>query len=54
MDAVISLDIERVADAINRISGQDAALGRTLSQYAERYAYSSILQALESSETART
>ena len=54
MDAVISLDIERIAGAINRISGQDAALGRVLSQYAERYAYSSILQALQSSEAVRS
>ncbi|MFZ0593534.1 MAG: two-component regulator propeller domain-containing protein [Bryobacteraceae bacterium] len=54
MDAVISLDIERIAGAITRISGQDAALGRTLSQYAERYAYSSILQALQSSEAVRS
>jgi signal transduction histidine kinase/ligand-binding sensor domain-containing protein/CheY-like chemotaxis protein len=53
-DAVISLDIERIDAVISRISGQDAALGRTLSQYAERYAYSSILQALETSEAART
>ena len=54
MDAVISLDIERIASAIRRISEQDAALGRTLSQYAERYAYSSILLALQSSEAVRS
>ncbi len=50
-DAVISLDIGRIAGVIDRISGQNAALGRALSQYAERYAYSSILQALRSSES---
>ncbi|MBV8549810.1 MAG: response regulator [Acidobacteriaceae bacterium] len=53
-DAVITLDIERVAVVIDRISGQNGALGRTLSQYAERYAYSSILQALRSSEPVET
>ncbi|MFZ0593533.1 MAG: two-component regulator propeller domain-containing protein [Bryobacteraceae bacterium] len=53
-DAVISLDIERIGSAISRISEQDAALGRVLSQYAERYAYSSILQALQSSEAVRS
>ena len=50
-DAVISLDIERIATVIGRISEHNAALGRTLSQYAERYAYSSILQAIRSSES---
>jgi signal transduction histidine kinase/ligand-binding sensor domain-containing protein/CheY-like chemotaxis protein len=48
-DAVISLDVERVAGAIDRISRQNPALGRTLSQYAERYEYSSIFDALRSS-----
>jgi CheY-like chemotaxis protein len=52
--AVISLDIERIVDVIGRISEQNAALGSTLSQYAERYAYSSILQALRSSQAMRT
>jgi CheY-like chemotaxis protein len=46
-DAVISLDIDRIANAIERIAEQDAALGRTLSQYAEKYAYSSIRRALQ-------
>jgi CheY-like chemotaxis protein/anti-sigma regulatory factor (Ser/Thr protein kinase) len=54
MDAVISLDIERIDGVISCISGQDAALGRTLAQYTGRFAYSSILQALQSSETVRT
>ena len=47
-DAVISLDIERVAGVIRRISEQNAALGSRLSQYADRYAYSAILQVLQS------
>jgi signal transduction histidine kinase/DNA-binding NarL/FixJ family response regulator len=53
-DALISLDIERIAGVIGRISEQNAALGSTLSQYGERYAYSSILEALKSSETVPT
>ena len=53
-NAVISLDIERITDVISRISKHDAAVGRALSQYAERYAYSSILQALQSTETMHT
>jgi signal transduction histidine kinase/ligand-binding sensor domain-containing protein/CheY-like chemotaxis protein len=52
--AVISLDIEGIATVIRRISQHNAALGRTLSQYAERYAYSSILQAIRSAETVQT
>jgi CheY-like chemotaxis protein len=47
--AVISLDVERIAGSIDRISRQSPALGRTLSQYAERYEYSSIFDALRSS-----
>ncbi len=53
-DAVISLDIARIAGVISRISEKNAALGSTLSEYADRYAYSSILQALRSSEPVQT
>ena len=53
-DGVISLDIERIDSVIARISKQNPALGSTLSQYAERYAFSSILQALGSRETIRS
>lgn len=53
-DAVISLDLARKAGVISRISEQNAALGSTLSGYAERYAYSSILQALRSSAAVQT
>jgi signal transduction histidine kinase/CheY-like chemotaxis protein len=45
-DAVISLDANRVHRAVSRISEMDAALGHTLSQYTEQYAYSAIFQAL--------
>ncbi|MBV9500570.1 MAG: response regulator [Acidobacteriaceae bacterium] len=47
-EAVISLDIDRITAVINRISQQDMLLGRTLSQYAEKYAYSAIRLALQS------
>jgi predicted Zn-dependent protease with MMP-like domain len=53
-DAVISLDIARIADVIGHISERDTALGRTLCQYAEKYAYSAVLHALRSSEAVRT
>ncbi len=53
-DAVISLDIARIAAVIGRISEQNAALGSILSEYADRYAYSSILRALRSSEAVQT
>jgi CheY-like chemotaxis protein len=52
--AVISLDIEEIATVVGRISDHNAALGRTLSQYAEKYAYSSILQTLRSAESVQT
>lgn len=51
---VISLDIARIDGVIGHISERDTALGRTLCQYAEKYAYSAILQALRSSEPVRT
>ena len=53
-DAVISLDIARIASVISRVSAHNPAVGSAISQYAERYAYSSILQALRSSEAMRT
>ncbi len=53
-DALISLNIERIDKTIDHISEQNAALGSTLSRYAERYAYSSILKGLQSAETMRT
>lgn len=46
-DAMISLDIARIASAVGHISAHNAALGHTLSQYTEKYAYSSILRALQ-------
>ncbi len=53
-DAVISLDTGLISLAITHISEKNAALGSALSQFAERYAYSSIFQALRSSEAVRT
>ena len=50
LGALISLDIERIQNIIGRISKQNAELGAKLSQYADSYAYSAILHALESSE----
>ncbi|MBV8573051.1 MAG: hypothetical protein JO319_20710, partial [Acidobacteriaceae bacterium] len=49
-EAVISLDIDGIAQVISRITEQDPAVGSILSNCADRYAYSSILQALQSLE----
>jgi signal transduction histidine kinase/ligand-binding sensor domain-containing protein/CheY-like chemotaxis protein len=48
-DAVISLDNDRIATVIDRISAHNAELGRALSKHAESYTYSRILKALQSS-----
>ncbi|MBV9499970.1 MAG: hypothetical protein JO138_11410 [Acidobacteriaceae bacterium] len=53
-DGLISLDIERIGRIIARISKENPTLGSTLSQYAQTYAFSSILQALRSSEGVQT
>ncbi|HEX4769354.1 MAG TPA: two-component regulator propeller domain-containing protein [Bryobacteraceae bacterium] len=50
-EAVISLDSEAIASVIGRMSEHNPALARTLSQYAGRYAYSPILEALRSAES---
>jgi hypothetical protein len=50
---VISLDVERVAGIIGRISEANPALGRTLAQYAARYDYSTIFQTLQSAAAVR-
>jgi len=49
-DAIVLLDNARITRLIQRISEQDAALGATLSQYAQTFTYSPILEALLSSE----
>jgi CheY-like chemotaxis protein len=46
--AVTSLDSERIASIISRISEQDAELGSALSRLSDTFAYTPILRALES------
>jgi CheY-like chemotaxis protein len=46
-DAVISLDVRRIASMINRVAERDATLGRMLSGCAEGFAYTAILRALD-------
>lgn len=53
LDAVISLDVERIAAVIARISAQDPDLGHTLSHYAERYNYSPIFEAVQACHAVR-
>ena len=45
--AVISLNAKRVADAIRQIEIHDSALGCVLTQYADRFAYTAILNAVD-------
>ena len=45
--AVIELDRQRLAAAIGTVSEHDAALGAVLARYAERFAYTAILKALD-------
>ena len=53
-DAIVSLDDAWITKVIQCISEQDAALGATLSQYAQTSTYSYILRALQSSEPVKT
>ncbi|BDI28404.1 hypothetical protein CCAX7_004550 [Capsulimonas corticalis] len=50
MDALLQLDIAYVAEAISRISQQDAAIGRALAFHAETLSYTPILQSLQQCE----
>ena len=50
-EALISLDIDRVSRAVNRITEQDAALGSALVWHCHQYAYSSILRVLRTIES---
>ena len=49
-DAVISLDVRRIASMINRVAKRDATLGRMLAGCAEGFAYTAILRALENGD----
>jgi signal transduction histidine kinase len=53
-DAIISLDVARIAGVIGGISEHNPILASTISQYTGRYAYSFILQALRSLEARRS
>jgi CheY-like chemotaxis protein/anti-sigma regulatory factor (Ser/Thr protein kinase) len=45
-DAVITLNVERIARVIECVRRQDAAVGALLARYSERYAYTAILYAI--------
>jgi signal transduction histidine kinase/CheY-like chemotaxis protein len=47
-EAVVTLDPERIATAIARISECDKSLGRTLASYAGKFSYSRIMEDLKS------
>ncbi len=49
-DALLSLDSERIAAAIQKVSGADAELGLTLARLAETFDYSPVLNALEAQD----
>ena len=48
-DAVVRLDAGPISEVIERVSRHDAQLSRVLSNYAERFAFTEILIALENS-----
>jgi CheY-like chemotaxis protein len=50
-NAVISLDRERVARLVEKISEHDAALGKVLARLADRFAYTAIFDALRGCKT---
>jgi signal transduction histidine kinase/ligand-binding sensor domain-containing protein/CheY-like chemotaxis protein len=50
-NAVIALDVKRIAAVISQVSEQNAALGSALTRLADAYAYSPIFNALESFKT---
>jgi len=41
------LNVERIAEAIEKIAGRDAALGVILKRCADRYTYTAMLKAVE-------
>ena len=45
--ALISLDHRRIAEVIERVSQRDAGLGISLTRYADRFAYTTILRPLQ-------
>jgi CheY-like chemotaxis protein len=47
-DTVITLNRERILEVIGRVSQMDAELGATLAAFADRFAFTAILNALES------
>jgi signal transduction histidine kinase/ActR/RegA family two-component response regulator len=49
-DAVVALDIARIAAAIRRVSGVEPALGTLLARHAEQHAYTKMLGALRAGE----
>jgi len=49
--AVVSLDIEKIQAAIDRITNVDPALAAMLTQYADRFAFTPILDMLQKSST---
>jgi CheY-like chemotaxis protein len=46
-DALVSLDAERIAGVIRRVSESDPALGGALEHHADQFQYTGILQALQ-------
>ncbi|MEO8369056.1 MAG: ATP-binding protein [Candidatus Solibacter sp.] len=46
-DAVISLDVKRISRTVQKVSDHDAALGSVLARYAQGYAFTAMLAAVE-------
>jgi hypothetical protein len=52
-NAVIALDVKRIKAVIRQIAEHEPAAGSALAAYADRFAYTAILQALEDGRTDR-
>ena len=50
-EAIVSLKPERIALAIQYVSEQNAAVGKALAKLTDTFAYTAILEALESCES---
>jgi hypothetical protein len=46
-DAIITLNVEHIAEVIERVGKADAAAGAVLARCAERFAYTAILRAID-------
>jgi hypothetical protein len=46
-EALLTLNVSRISEAIGKVSDHDSQLGFVLAKYAEKYAYTAVLKAIE-------